>query len=62
MSKEVRGLVYVVLSILGAGLAALGQQIQSGTAPIPPEQAWLGPVLVAVIVAATGAIKSMSED
>ncbi len=62
MSKEVRGLVYVVLSILGAGLAALGQQIQAGTAPIPPEHAWLGPVLVAVIVAATGAIKSMSED
>lgn len=62
MSKEVRGALYLVLGILGAGLAALGQQIQSGTAPIPAEYAWLSPVLVAVIVAATGAIKSMSED
>lgn len=47
MSKEVRGAVYGALMVLAA---------------ILPEHAWLAPVLVAGIVALTGAIKSMSED
>lgn len=62
MSQEVRGAVYLMLSILGAVLAAIGQQIQSGAAPIPPEYAWLSPVLVAAIIAATGAIKSVKGE
>ena len=62
MSKQARGAVYGLLMVLAAILASLGQQIQAGAVPIPPEHAWLAPVLVAGIVALTGAIKSMSED
>lgn len=62
MSKQSRATVYALLAVVGAILAELGKQIQSGAAPISPEYAWLSPVLVAAIVAVTGAIKSLRED
>lgn len=62
MSKPAAGAIYMLLGILAAVIAAFGVELGNGNVPIPPDQAWLVPILSAAIVAVTAAIRKVTGE
>lgn len=60
--KQKKNIQAVIGAAIVAALAALGIELASGKVPIPDEFAWVTPVLIAIIAAATPQIRGLFSD
>ncbi len=52
----------VILSVVAAGVTVLAMQLSQGAVPIPPNWAWVIPILVAMLTALAPQLKFGSEE
>lgn len=62
MSKSTASLIYTLLGVLAAIITAFGVELGKGNVPLPPDYAWLVPILSAAIVAVTAAIRKVTGE
>lgn len=53
--------MYVLIAAAVAALTAVQGEIAAGRAPIPPEWAWLTPVLTALLAALTSRLRALGR-